>query len=86
MMNYSPQWEMTCSTGKITAENLQAFGPTLQKGIEPQEIWGYGVNRLIIKDITGSCPITFYAMAYKDNEKKQRWSILSVIYTCDIYR
>ena len=68
-MNIYPEseWEITASTGTITRENIRYEGYKLREGIT-KNVWGYGIKRLIIKDIKALCPMIFNVMSYKDTQ------------------
>jgi len=67
-MTTSNQWKTTSSVGKLNLSQLQEWAPMLRYGLEDQGSWGYGVKRLMVKESSGTWPMVFSAMGYKNQE------------------
>ena len=68
-----PTWITNTSEGPIGANYLQQYGPMLREGVEGDKIWGYGRRRITVTDNSGTCPMTFSAMGFKN--QNGTWSI-----------
>ncbi len=69
-MNTSTMWKTTSSAGNLGINQLQGWAPMLREGLHEKGSWGYGIKRLTVKESTGSWPMTFSAMAYKNEQGK----------------
>ena len=67
-MSIKSQWKTSSSSGKITVSQLMNWAPRLRIGLENKDSWGFGIQRLSVKESTGMWPMTFSAMGYKDEE------------------